>query len=184
LREKAEPTHVGCDSAFKANLALTRIALFASTRMLSFARYWLPLLVWMLVIFSASADAQSTQHTSRFLEPFLRWLKPDITPEAIDAVRWLVRKTAHVVEFAVLAWLAWRALWRPHRADTRPWSWRTARWVLLIVVLYAATDEFHQTFVPNRTGSWVDVCIDTAGGVLGLALTRVAYYWKRRPRKE
>jgi len=143
--------------------------------MVSFLRYWLPLLLWMAVIFSASADAKSTEHTSRFLEPFLRWLNPNITPEAIERVRWCVRKTAHMVEFALMAWLAWRALRKPKRNDPRPWSWKTAGLALGIVVAYAVTDELHQTIVPNRTGSAKDVCIDTAGGLLGLAATWVCY---------
>lgn len=143
--------------------------------MTSFLRYWLPLLVWMAVIFSASADTQSTERTSRFLAPFLRWLNPNISAEAIESVRWFVRKTAHLTEFGLMAWLAWRALRKPKRNEERPWSWRTAATALSIVFLYAATDELHQSFVPNRTGSVKDVCIDTAGGVLGLAATWACY---------
>jgi VanZ family protein len=143
-------------------------------------RYWLPLLIWMVVIFSASADANSTEHTSRFLEPFLRWLNPNISLEAIDSVRWLVRKAAHITEYAILAWLAWRAVRRPRRHDARPWSWAPAGIALAIVILYAATDEFHQTFVPNRTGSWIDVCIDTVGGILGLMAVRL---WQTQCRR-
>ena len=143
--------------------------------MISFLRYWLPLLIWMVLIFSASADAQSTQHTSYLLEPFLRWLMPGISAEAIEIVRWCVRKTAHMVEFAVLAWLTWRALRRPRWRDGRAWSWKPAAAALGIVVLYAATDEIHQCFVPNRTGSVRDVFIDTAGGLLGLGLVRLCY---------
>ena len=136
--------------------------------MVSFVRYWLPLLIWMGVIFSASADTQSTARTSRFLEPFLRWAWPQISPEGIETVRWIVRKAAHVTEYAILAWLWWRALRRPVRHDLRPWSWRVAGLALLAVFLYAATDEWHQSFVPNRTGARLDVMIDTLGGILGL----------------
>jgi VanZ family protein len=147
--------------------------------MISFLRYWLPFLIWLVLIFSASADPQSTQHTSRFLEPFLRWLNPNISADAIDAVRWCVRKTAHLTEFGLMAWLAWRALRKPKRRDPRPWSWKTAAAALGIVVLYAATDEIHQCFVPNRTGSVKDVCIDTAGGTLGLSVVWACYRRRR-----
>lgn len=145
--------------------------------MILILRYWVPLLLWMVLIFSASADANSTQHTSRFLEPFLRWLDPSISLEAIDSVRWLVRKAAHMTEYALLAWLAWRAVRRPRRRDARPWSWTAAGIALAIVTAYAATDEFHQTFVPNRTGSWKDVCIDTAGGIFGLV---IVWIWQTK----
>ena len=147
--------------------------------MISFLRYWLPLLVWMFVIFSASADQQSTEHTSRFLVPFLHWLKPDISQETIDTVRWLVRKAAHMTEFAILAWLWWRALRRPVRRDSRPWSWRVAALAVAAVVLYASSDEIHQAFVPNRTASVKDVCIDTAGGIIGIGLLWVIYRKRR-----
>lgn len=148
--------------------------------MSSFLRYWLPLLVWMFLIFSASADTQSSERTSRFLEPFLRWLNPDISLEAIDIVRLVIRKTAHVVEYAVLAWLAWRVVRKPRPKDTRPWSWRAAAAALAIVVVYAVTDELHQTFVPNRTGAIRDICIDAAGGILGLLVLWGHFHWRAR----
>jgi VanZ family protein len=150
--------------------------------MTSFLRYWAPLMIWMVLIFSASADAQSAQRTSRFLEPFLRWLNPDISLETIDLVRWAIRKTAHLAEYAILAWLAWRALRKPHRHDPRPWSWKAAGTALGMVILYAATDEIHQRFVPNRTGALRDVCIDTAGGALGLLALWVWHRLRTRRR--
>ena len=143
--------------------------------MISFLRYWLPLLVWMLVIYGGSADPQSIAHTSRFLVPILRWFNPDVSQETIDAVRWMVRKGAHMTEYAVLAWLAWRVLHRPVRRDPRPWSWRIAAAALAVAVFYAATDEFHQSFVRDRTASAGDVAIDTFGGALGLLLLWVIY---------
>ncbi len=142
--------------------------LLCSRRMLSFLRYWLPLLLWMILIFSASADTQSTERTSRFLVPFLRTFWPDISSESIDQVRWLVRKGAHLAEYAVLAWLWLRVLQRFVFREEGGWSWRAAAGSLLAVTIYAATDELHQQFVPNRTGSFRDVCIDILGGMLGL----------------
>jgi VanZ family protein len=147
--------------------------------MVSFLRYWLPLLAWMCVIFSASADTQSTQRTSRLIEPLLRWLWPDISPEGIEAVRWVVRKGAHLTVYAILAWLWWRALRRPVRRDARPWSWPVAGWALLGVMLYAASDEWHQSFVANRTGAVRDVLIDTVGGMLGLGVLWLIYRRRR-----
>jgi VanZ family protein len=137
--------------------------------MISLIRYWLPLLAWMTIIFAASADTQSTEHTSRFLAPFLRWLWPEISPVQIERLRWFVRKTAHLTEFAILAWLWWRALHKPKWRDSRRWSWRVAGLAMLAVILYATSDELHQHFVANRTASIRDVCIDSAGGALGLS---------------
>ena len=118
--------------------------------MIPFLRYWLPLLVWMFIIFSASADTQSTARTSRFLEPILRWLYPDISPDTVNLVRLIARKAAHAVEYAILSWLTWRALHRPGRNEERRWSRRTAVFTLSIVILYAATDEFHQLQIREK----------------------------------
>ena len=148
--------------------------------MSSFVRYWLPLLLWMLVIFGASADPKSIEHTSRFLEPFLRWLNPNISPQGISTVRWLVRKTAHFVEFTILAWLWWRALRKPKRDDARPWSWRPAAGALGIAILYAAIDEFHQLFVPGRGASVKDVGIDAAGATLGIVIAWLFHSRRQR----
>jgi VanZ family protein len=72
-------------------------------------KYWLPLLVWLGVIFLGSIDLMSAEHTSRFIVPFLRWLKPDISPETLASIHFIVRKCAHVGEYAVLALLLLRA---------------------------------------------------------------------------
>ncbi len=72
----------------------------------------------------------------------------------------LVKKTAHVAEYAVLGWLIQRA-----RGSGGSW-WQP--W--LIAIAYAATDEFHQLFVPGRGARVVDVMIDSAGAAMGLAL--------------
>ena len=67
----------------------------------------------------------------------------------------------------MLALLLWRAL---HRISNNlpTWSWPKVGGTLLLVFLYASSDEFHQSFVPNRTPLFTDVLIDTAGGTLGL----------------
>ncbi len=146
----------------------------------SFARYWLPAVLWMALIFGGSTAALSSQHTSRFIVPFLRWLKPDISDETIRSVQFAVRKTGHLSEYAVLAWLLWRALRKPQRADARPWNWREAGLAVLLATLYAATDEWHQSFVPSRDASVVDVMFDACGASLGmLALWRFGRRLKR-----
>jgi VanZ family protein len=86
-------------------------------------------------------------------------------PQAqVESIHFFVRKCAHVTEYAVLALLLWRAFRKPVRGELRPWSWPQARLTLLIVVLYAATDEFHQQFVATRESLVSDVFVDSAGG--------------------
>ena len=78
--------------------------------MKSFLKYWLPLVIWLGVIFVGSTDLMSTQHTSRFIVPFLRWLDPHISWAAINTIHTVIRKLGHVSEYAILALLLWRAL--------------------------------------------------------------------------
>jgi len=132
--------------------------------------YWLPAVLWMILIFSASADANSYHHSSSLFVPLLHWLFPWMSSELIDILHHLVRKCGHLTEFAVLALLLWRAIRQPQTGDTRPWRWDEAGLALAIVFLYAASDEFHQIFVAGRTALVPDVIIDTSGGATGLLL--------------
>ena len=140
-------------------------------------RYWLPVVLWMALIFSASTDVFSAEHTSRFIGPFLRWFAPDLSDETVRQVQLGVRKTAHVLEYAILAALLWRALRRPRPNDPRPWSWPLAATAIALAIAYAVTDELHQGLVASRYGSAVDVLIDSAGAVLGVGLI---YLFRRR----
>ena len=133
-----------------------------------FFKYWLPTLIWMVLIFSASSDSHSYEHSSRLIAPLLHWLFPQMPETRVDAIVYFTRKCAHLTEYAVLALLLWRAVRRPMKNDPRPWVWPEAGLALAIVFLYAASDEFHQSFVLTRTAQVSDVFIDTAGGAAGL----------------
>jgi VanZ family protein len=137
-------------------------------------KYWLPVVAWMLVIFCASGDLMSAEHTSRFIGPFLHWLAPDISDAAIASIQLLVRKCAHLTGYAILAALLYRAVCRG-----RYLLGRAAALAFLIAALYAALDEFHQSFVPSRTGTPRDVVIDCIGAAIGLALCLI--FGGRRP---
>jgi VanZ family protein len=132
-------------------------------------KYWLAVLLWMALVFTASTDLFSAEHTSRFLVPFLRWLKPDISWATIGQVHFLIRKGAHLIEYAILAVLLWRGF-RMERVGVRRGVWPQAWFALLVAIIFAATDEYHQGYVPSRSSSSADVMIDSCGALLGLAL--------------
>jgi hypothetical protein len=139
----------------------------------------------MALIFSASADTKSVQR-SRIIAPILRWLFPHISEETISLIVLAVRKCAHLAEYAILALLFWRALRKSSPSAPRPWSWTQAGWAVFFVTLYAASDEFHQSFVPSREASVRDVLIDTIGAMLGLLLLWTIGCWRKwwsNPRK-
>lgn len=135
---------------------------------------WLLPLLWMVVIFSGSGDAASAQHSSLLFVPLMHWLFPWMTAARIDDCHHLFRKCGHLSEFAILALLLWRAVRRACPGRERGWDWRRAGLSLLGVLLYAASDEFHQTFVPGRCGQVSDVFIDLGGGAFGLGLLWLA----------
>src|SRR5277367_2003605 len=132
-----------------------------------FLKFWLPALLWMAVIFTASSDAHSYEHSSRFFEPLLHWLFPNMPQTEVDLIHHIFRKCAHLTEYAILALLLWRAL-HVSKNKLPAWSWPKVGGTLLLVFLYAASDEFHQSFVPTRTPLVSDVFIDTTGGAIGL----------------
>jgi VanZ family protein len=129
---------------------------------------WMPVIVWMALIFLGSTDILSAEHTSRFLVPFLRWLDPQISWAALNAIQTVIRKLGHVTEYAILAALCWRAM-RSGTAGQMKMS------ILLVLVwigcaFFAVADEFHQSFVPSRTASGNDVMIDVCGALIGLTI--------------
>src|SRR2546425_8901430 len=66
-------------------------------------KYWLPVVLWMGLVFSASSDSMSSGRTSRIIGPLVRWFVPNISEAALGRMVFAVRKTAHVTEYAVLA---------------------------------------------------------------------------------
>jgi len=64
-----------------------------NSSMRSFLKYWAPVIAWTLSIFIASGDSMSSEHTSRFLVPFLLWFEIRVfSPEAIWWIQFFIRK--------------------------------------------------------------------------------------------
>ena len=131
-----------------------------------FGKWWLPVLLWMAVIFCASTDLGSIHHTSRIIGPTLRFFWPNISDDTIRHVQTFVRKTGHVSEYAILALLAFRG--RNRGFFISKWSVRSASFAVIFSMLYACSDEFHQSFVPTREATVMDVLIDTFGACAGV----------------
>lgn len=146
-----------------------------------FLKYWLPVILWMIVIFGASTDLGTTKNTSRFIGPALHWLFPNIADATAEHVQFAVRKSSHAIEYAILSLLFWRARRKSNANEPRRWSWRAAGCAILFCATYAATDEFHQTFVAARQGSPWDVLLDTSGATFGMValwfVGRRLKYW-------
>ena len=120
---------------------------------------------------------------SRFLPPLILmaviyWLsaQPGLN-SGLGVWDTVLRKLAHIVEYGLLWFLWWRAL-----------GYGSPLPAIAIALTYAATDELHQSFVPDRAGSPVDWAIDAAGvGLAGLAVllwSRIAGVRPRAARAE
>ena len=144
-------------------------------------------LLWMIVIFSFSAKvAEDSEEMSRsvgmligkaVIKEYKEW--PGKRQAAFAAkIDYPVRKAAHASEYALLGILLTGAI-----LDIRkPWK-RQLLACFLIGAAYAASDEFHQLFVPGRSGQIRDVMIDSAGVAAGIILACLADVYKRQCRK-
>lgn len=144
---------------------------------------WAMCIGWMAVIFAFSAmpgDVSGAQ-SGLITEVVMRLLAPLPGSEAAGAatVEWIVRKGAHMAEYAVLFLLY-------HRALRLSGAKRAGLYALALCAAYAATDELHQCLTPGRGPSPVDVMIDTAGAAIaGIlhALLRAAMRTEKGQRK-
>jgi VanZ family protein len=136
----------------------------------------------MALIFIGSTDLLADDNTSRFLAPFLRWLIPGISEAAIESVRFAIRKCAHMGEYGVLAYLIAAGLEASFNPRRWAWSWKLALTALSASVLYAFSDEWHQSFSPSRHGSLKDVGIDTLGAMVMLTMLWAWNRFRRPPR--
>lgn len=89
---------------------------------------------------------------------------PDLHSGLLPLWDLILRKIAHVAEFAVLGWLMFRAFEVGGIPRTR-----AAVFAAVISVFFAGTDEWHQTFVTGRHGSPLDVLVDSVGVIGGVA---------------
>src|SRR5882762_3275898 len=136
-----------------------------------------PLLLWLVFISFASTSEFSAANTSQIVRPILLWLFPNISEARLTTIHFLTRKAAHFTEYAVLAFLARRAFITSSSAFIQRYWLQLS---LLLVVVYALLDEYHQSFVPSRTSSIYDSAIDVAGG---LAVLLVLKFSRKTPRR-
>lgn len=121
--------------------------------MKKFVKWWLPVVMWMSVIFAGSSIGDV----------------PRVGDKATDGT---VHRAAHVLEFAVLGMLLLRAV-----SGGKPTTKREMLLALLITALYGASDEFHQRFTPGRSSEGIAVVFDVAGGLIGMWAWRL---WRSR----
>lgn len=128
-------------------------------------RLWLPLAGWMALIFLFSTDLFSGGGTGGIILPILGFLFGWAVPDSfLYTIHFLVRKGAHLTEYAILGLLWYRAI----NPTLQRWNFKTAFRALFLSSLYAVTDEFHQTLTLTREGRAEDVMIDSSGALIAI----------------
>lgn len=140
-----------------------------------FLKYWFPVIAWAGIILAASTDFFSADSTGSWLETIFG----RAIPESVNAV---IRKLAHVVEYAILAGLASRALHHSTRALVSRVGAPSIATAIAVAV--AITDETLQSRSANRTGTPWDVALDAAGAVLAAFIIIPMFRRSRRVREE
>ncbi len=142
---------------------------------------WIALILWLIVISVESTTYLSSDNTSHFLYPLAHFLF------GIDAVRFepyhaVLRKCGHVFGYGLLSILLFRA-WRETLPSTtgERWTWRWANIAVLGTALVASLDEWHQSYIPTRTGTVRDVILDTSAGIA--AQLAILLFYRRMARR-
>ena len=138
---------------------------------------WIATILWLIVIAIESTAYLSAHNTSRFLYPLLHFL---FRVDRAHFAHWhfYIRKGGHVFGYATLSILLFRA-WRETLTgiQTPKWSFRWASLALLGTALVASLDEWHQSFIPSRTGTPRDVLLDTCAGFAAQILVFLWMKW-------
>ena len=148
---------------------------------------WAPVAVALAVICAESTETFSAKNTSGWLRPILQHWFGFINDSSWESFHHYLRKTGHFLGYGTVGFTFLRA-WL-HTLDRRgpmaPLAWRLESSILAIfsTAIVASCDEFHQTFLPDRTGTPVDVLLDTVGACVFCLLVWLIC-WSRRPVKE
>ena len=124
-------------------------------------KYFIPSIITMILIFFFSA--QTGSESAALSNGFLLWIQQTLN---ISIPSLLIRKCAHMSEYAILMFTF---LYGFKKNNIK----HSVIYAFLSTVLYAFTDEFHQLFVENRSGSMIDVFIDSLGAVITTLLYKI-----------
>jgi len=128
---------------------------------------WGLVFAWMLVIFMLSAQISSessdlSSGITKFVLNIINRLLPRIEID-LNAFSHFIRKSAHFIAYLILGILSLHAI---DEEKNQAMTWMIK--ALLICVLYAMSDEFHQLYVPGRSGEMKDVLLDSTGSLVGI----------------
>jgi len=143
------------------------------------ARAWLPVLFCCLVIAAESTVYFGADHTSTPLQRFFEFFFGPFTQPQWWRLHIIIRKSGHFTGYGLLSISWFRAFWMTFRTSAPVHDRRVADHALAMLgtLLVASCDEFHQTFLPNRSGSARDVLVDCSGAAI---MQILVWLWMRR----
>jgi len=126
---------------------------------------WIALILWLIVIAIESSAYFSAHNTGRILYPLLHFLF-GLDRSRFEDWHFFIRKGGHVLGYGLLSILLFRAWRETLPAEGNPkWTFRWANISVLGTALVGSLDEWHQSYIPSRTGSVQDVILDTCAGI-------------------
>jgi VanZ family protein len=140
---------------------------------------WLPVVIGICVIIVESTEMFGSNHTSGPLRRIFEWFFGPVTDDRWEVIHHLIRKSGHFLGYGFIG-LAWLRAWWLTLPRSR--FLQDAFLALIGTALIASCDEWHQSYLPNRTGTPWDVLLDSCGAI---ALLLFAYIVIRifRPRR-
>ena len=138
------------------------------------------MLVCVMVIACESTPYFGSDHTTGPLQRFFEFFLGPLTQPQWWRLHMVVRKSGHFIGYGILSAAWFRAFWmtwRPLRTVAQR-RWSAHSLAMAGTFLVAASDEFHQAFLPNRTGSPVDVLLDCCGALVVQVLIGL-WMWMR-----
>ena len=138
---------------------------------------WIAAILWLIVIAIESTSYLSAHTTSRILYPVLPFLF-GLSHARFEHWHFYIRKGGHVFGYGLLSFLLFRA-WRETLPAINNSKW-TMRWATIAVIgtaVVASLDEWHQSYIPSRTGTPWDVLLDTSAGIVAQVLVLLWIRW-------
>lgn len=142
-------------------------------------KVWIAAGLWMGIIAVESTRYLSSENTGHYIFPILHYLF-GISAKAFIPFHVVIRKSGHFIGYFILSVLLFRA-WRATLPSIRRWVLRWSAIAFFMTALVASLDEWHQTYLPGRTGTIHDVFLDSTAGLVAQLV--IAYFLTRKTRE-
>ena len=137
---------------------------------------WILVIGWMVMIFMFSSQvAKVSNENNKFVEYIFNFLGLDLNSIFGTLSDFIIRKAGHFTEYFILYVLLYRSINKKKDMDIKMFIWP-----IVIVFLYACSDEFHQAFVPGRGPAFRDVLIDTGAGLTAFLIMYIRVTLKNK----